>query len=95
MEPIGLYYLAGVLNSNGISTTIIDFNVNLPTRSEFHDYLKHIKPRIVCVTSYTCNFSIAQKIITEVKTVDPKIVTIMGGIHVSALPDKLFPTISI
>jgi len=60
-EPVGLYYLAGALNSEGISTALMDFNIELPTRSVFHEHLQHLKPRIVGVTSYTFNFSVAKK----------------------------------
>ncbi len=88
-EPMGLYYLAGVLNTDGISTALMDFNIELPTRSDFHRYVHNIKPRIVGVTSYTFNFSVAKKIIEEVKSIEPGIVTVMGGVHASSMPEKV------
>lgn len=88
-EPLGLYYLAGVLNSGGISTAIMDFNVQLPTRLEFREYLQHLKPKIVGVTSYTLNFSVAQKIVEEIKRIEPRTVTVMGGVHASALTEEI------
>lgn len=88
-EPMGLYYLAGVLNSNGISTALMDFNIELPTRLGFHRYLQHLKPRIIGVTSYTFNFSVAKKIIEEIKRVEPRTITMMGGVHASALPEEV------
>lgn len=88
-EPLGLYYLAGVLNSNEVSTCLMDFNIELPTRSGFRKYLQNLKPKIVGVTSYTFNFSVAQKIIEEIKRVEPRITTVMGGVHVSALPEEV------
>jgi len=88
-EPVGLYYLAGVLNSNGISAGIMDFNVELPTRSGFREHLRRLRPRVVGVTSYTFNFSVAQKIIEETKRAEPGVVTVMGGVHASALPQEV------
>ena len=88
-EPVGLYYLAGTLNPKGISTTLIDFNIELPTRSRFHEYFQHLKPKIVGVTSYTFNFSAAEKIVEEIKKIEPKTVTVMGGVHASALPEEI------
>lgn len=88
-EPIGLYYLAGVLNEAGISVNIMDFNVESPTRSEFVSRLRALKPRIVGVTSYTFNFSVARDIIEEIKRVDHTIITTMGGVHASAIPEKI------
>lgn len=76
---MGLYYLAGALNADGISTALMDFNIELPTRSGFRERFQQLNPRIVGVTSYTFNFSVAQKIIEEVKGVEPKTVTVMGG----------------
>ena len=87
-EPLGLYYLAGVLSSDGISTAIMDFNVEWPTRSDFRRRLQLLEPRIVGVTSYTFNFSVARKIIEEVKR-EGKAVTVMGGVHASALPEEV------
>ena len=88
-EPLGLYYLAGILNSNGISASIIDFNVELPSRREFHDYIRQSKPKIVGITSYTFNFSSTKEIIKETKKLDPKTITILGGVHASALPETI------
>jgi len=88
-EPVGLYYLAGALNSEGISTALMDFNIELPTRSVFHEHLQHLKPRIVGVTSYTFNFSVAKKITEETKRVEPKTVTVLGGVHASALSNEI------
>jgi len=88
-EPLGLYYLAGVLNSNGISAAIMDFNVEWPTRPDFRRRLQLLEPRIVGVTSYTFNFSVARKIIEEVKSVERRTVTVMGGVHASALPEAV------
>jgi len=88
-EPVGLYYLAGVLKSHQISVDIVDFNIELPTRSGFHKYIKKIAPKIVGVTAYTFNFSVADKIIKEIKGIDSSIITVMGGVHASALPEKI------
>lgn len=85
-EPMGLYNLAGVLNSGEISTALMDFNVEPPTRSAFHRHLKDLKPEIVGVTCYTFNFSVAEEILREVKRVAPNVTTVMGGVHASALP---------
>ncbi|MBA7715309.1 Anaerobic magnesium-protoporphyrin IX monomethyl ester cyclase [subsurface metagenome] len=88
-EPVGLYYLAGVLNINVILTTIMDFNVEQPTRLGFRRYLKELKPKIVGVTSFTFNFSVAQDIIREIKRAEPETIIVMGGVHASALPEDV------
>jgi anaerobic magnesium-protoporphyrin IX monomethyl ester cyclase len=91
-EPIGLYYLAGLLNSNGIPTSIMDFNIDRPTRRGFRRYIKDINPLIVGITSFTFNFSAAQDIIKEIKRAESEIVTVLGGVHASALPEDILNT---
>jgi anaerobic magnesium-protoporphyrin IX monomethyl ester cyclase len=44
---------------------------------------------VVGVTSYTFNFSVAKKIIEEIKRIEPKTVTVLGGVHASALPEEI------
>lgn len=84
-EPLGLYYLAGVLNSNGISTSLMDFNLELPNTSGFAQYLQHIKPKVIGITSYTFNLSVTKKILDEIKRIRPEALTVLGGVHASAL----------
>jgi radical SAM superfamily enzyme YgiQ (UPF0313 family) len=88
-EPIGLYYLAGVLNSNGIKAQILDFNIELPTKLQFRELIKKVMPKIIGLTSYTFNFSITQKIAEEIKIIEPNIITVLGGVHASAIPYKI------
>ena len=87
-EPVGLYYLAGVLNSQGISTSLMDFNLELPSRTSFVEHLQHAKPKIIGITSYTFNLSVAQRIVEEIRRVLPEALTVLGGVHASALPKE-------
>ncbi|MFB0522474.1 MAG: cobalamin-dependent protein, partial [Candidatus Bathyarchaeia archaeon] len=88
-EPMGLYYLAGVLNSNGVSASLMDLKMELPTRLGFRESIKKLKPRIVGTTSYTFNFSIVQNIVEEIKRAESNITTVMEEIHSSTLPEDV------
>lgn len=88
-EPLGLYYLSGVLEANGISTKILDFMVDKPTKNKFDVYLRKVDPKIVGITSYTFNFTSTVDILREVKRVKPNSVTVLGGVHASSLPNKI------
>ncbi len=92
-EPIGLYYLAGVLEEEDISVKIMDFNVEQPSRSYFHNKIRKLDPKIVGVTSYTFNFSAAKKIVKEIKKVKRDCIIVMGGVHVSSLPKETFESV--
>ncbi|MBS7637594.1 B12-binding domain-containing radical SAM protein [Candidatus Bathyarchaeota archaeon] len=86
---MGLYYLAGVLKAEGISTTIMDFNIQQPIIKDFHKYLRKNRPKVIGVTSYTFNFSAAVKILEEVRRCLPRSITVLGGVHASALPGEV------
>lgn len=88
-EPIGLFYLANILIKNDISIKIIDLNVYKMHKKEFNDYIKKTQPKIIGITSYTFNFYITLDILKEIKINHPKIVTILGGVHASALPTDI------
>lgn len=88
-EPVGLYYLAGVLKAEGISTTIMDFNIQQPIIKDFHKYLRRRRPKVIGVTSYTFNFSATVKILEEVRRCLPGSITALGGVHASALPREV------
>jgi len=88
-EPLGLYYLSGVLKVGGVSSSVIDFNVQPFSLTDFRGYAKRANPRIVGVTSYTFNFSAAVRILEEVKRCLPKSTTVLGGVHASALPNEV------
>ena len=79
---------------NGISTSILDFKAALPSRSTFRDYLISQRPRVVGITSFTFNFSNAVKILREVKRVVPDVVTVIGGVHASALTKDILGSTS-
>ncbi|MDQ1280463.1 MAG: Radical protein [Thermoproteota archaeon] len=88
-EPLGLYYLAGVLKANGISVSIIDFTMELLSRSILRQHITRLQPKIVGMTCYTQNFSIAREILNDIKNINPKIVTVLGGAHASELTKQV------
>lgn len=79
---------------NGISTSILDFKAALPSRSTFRDYLRSQRPRVVGITSFTFNFSNTVRILQEVKRAVPDVVTVMGGVHASALTKDILESTS-
>jgi len=88
-EPIGLFYLANILIKNNISVKIIDLNICKMREKEFNDYIKKMQPKIIGITSYTFNFYITLDILKGIKKKYPKIITVLGGVHASALPKDI------
>jgi anaerobic magnesium-protoporphyrin IX monomethyl ester cyclase len=91
-EPVGLYYLATALLKNKVSARILDLNLNRMRLGDFQDYLMKNGPRIVGVTSYTFNYYLCENVLRTVKNLRPEIVTILGGIHASSMPEEVLST---
>ena len=85
--PLGLCYLAASLAKAGFNTGIIDMQA---LNYEDEDVLKIISfenPRYVGFTATTPQICRASELAGKIKAMDASIVTIIGGNHVSALPN--------
>lgn len=86
--PLGLLYLASALEGAGCKVTIIDGEPKLLSTDEIVARIKLSEPDFVGVTCTTPEFYLAKEIVEKVKKYDPNIITILGGAHVSALPEE-------
>jgi len=88
---MGLGYLASCLKQKGVTVNIFDMRVvgsSLPT---VFDIVGRFRPNYVGITAMTEDMDRAGLVAEICKKVDPGILTILGGVHVSTLP---FPTMS-
>lgn len=89
----GVASLAAYLRQKSIKVSVFDFNT---TRSykKFLNQMKAFKPSLVALTAYSREINSAHKIATNIKSYNPKILTVVGGSHASAIPEvtlKEFP----
>jgi len=82
--PINLGYIASVLRQEGHEVRMVDFNTTDRAKLPYF-ILKH-KPALVGLTAMTSSIYNAGSIISEVKEINSKIITVLGGVHASALP---------
>lgn len=88
MQPNNLCYLAAVTRQAGFETKIID---SPALRLDIRNALEQIKgysPEYVGVTATSCSVENAGKLATAIKQHNRGIVTILGGVHLSALPEN-------
>lgn len=84
--PINLGYIAAVLEREGHVVGMVDFNT-VP-RSELPNFISKHNPGVVGLTAMTSSIYNASNIISEIKGINPKIITVLGGVHASALPEQ-------
>jgi len=85
---MGLVNLAGYLRSKDVSVRILDaLNLGLSIDATL-DYVKNHKPSYVGITATTNMIFRSAELADEIKKRFPHIVTIIGGSHVSALPEE-------
>jgi len=102
MEPLGLAYLAAVLEQNGYEVNILDALAlgneqfeELPdgririglTESQIAKYVENMNPDIIGISChFTAYASDSHRIAKCVKKVCPKAVVVFGGVHASVAP---------
>lgn len=86
--PLGLAYIAAVLENSGHVVSIIDSPTLLLTIKEFIRKVKQFKPDIVGLTAITPTVYKAYYTAKAVKEIYPDIPIIMGGPHVTFMYDE-------
>jgi len=94
--PLGLAYIAAVLERARYSVSLCDMNPLKLGVEDIGDVIKEHSPKVVGLSSMTPQISTVHHIAQVVKSIDPSIYVVVGGPHASALPDdtlKEYPAI--
>ncbi|MBU2488781.1 MAG: B12-binding domain-containing radical SAM protein [Proteobacteria bacterium] len=81
--PLGLCYVASAFLSAGADVRIFDFVVNGYSKEKLAKWMKEFDPQLVGGNSVTMNFPQAADILCDAKDINPDVVTLMGGPHVT------------
>ncbi|PKN66440.1 MAG: B12-binding domain-containing radical SAM protein [Deltaproteobacteria bacterium HGW-Deltaproteobacteria-12] len=81
--PLGITYVAAAFIAAGAEVKIFDYIVGGYSKEKLGRELNDFQPDAVGAGSVTMNFYEAQKILLDVKSLNPEIITLMGGPHVS------------
>ena len=84
--PINLGGLAAVLKQHGHRVWLWDFNVT--DRAALPALLDRHRPDVVGVTAMSSTVDNAGRIVEQVKAHSPGTVTMVGGVHATALPEQ-------
>ena len=81
--PLGLSYLAGALSAAGVEVKLLDLVVFPYSRAMLQNLLEAFRPQMVGLTAVTMTFDSAMGVTKDIKDINPAIMTVMGGPHVS------------
>ncbi len=88
MPPLGLAYIAAAAEQEGHSVSILDCPALGLGMSDVERQIRRARPDIVGVTSTTPQIGRAMKVVDLAKKAVPDIWTVVGGPHVTVLPEQ-------
>ena len=87
--PLGLAFLAGALEHAGIEVRMLDCVVFPFSRDRLADLMRKFQPDLVGATAVTMTVDHALFVLEQVKTLDPKGTTVLGGPHATFCADDI------
>ena len=81
--PLGIGYLASTLLENGFEVEVTDLSIENPDRKGIELELQRRGPKILGITTTTSTYKSALNVAAIAKELDPNVVTILGGPHVT------------
>jgi len=81
--PLGISYVAAAFEAAGCEVRVFDYVISCYSKEKLTAQLAEFNPDAVGAGSVTMNFYDAQRILRDVKSINPEILTMMGGPHVS------------
>lgn len=87
--PLGLAYIAAVLEKNGFTVKITDMPVEGVSENQLVSILKEFKPSIAGITATTPTIGYSLKLAALCKKELPDILIVIGGPHASAIPEQV------
>ena len=87
IQPLGLAYVAAVLEKAGHEVVIYDCQLGI-THEELSKRLVSDNPELVGISATTPTFPSAIRVGKEVKQSLPETIVVIGGVHATALPQE-------
>ena len=85
---LGFLYIAGELRKEGHEIEIYDAMAKNHTYQDIEKRIRASRPDIVGSTAYTATINDAIGVLRLAKSIDPGIITIVGGVHPTMMPEE-------
>jgi anaerobic magnesium-protoporphyrin IX monomethyl ester cyclase len=86
--PLGLAYIASALKNSGHEVSVLDVRAERLAPAGILQRINKASPRLFAITSNTCQIHEAADLLALVKKNFPGLITVLGGPHISALPER-------
>lgn len=87
-QPLGICYLAAILEKNNIPTKILDADTLNLTLEETFRHIDKYMPLIIGISTLTTTFPYVKILAKEIKKKYPSIFIVVGGAHITAMPEQ-------
>ena len=81
--PLGLSYIAAVLEKNGFEVKVLDLLVSQYSEEKLYRCMAEFRPEVVGVPAVTMNYPISSNMLRLCKRFDENAITVIGGPHVT------------
>lgn len=88
MPPLGIVSISGYLKLHGYNVKILDLFTENIKKKKFIEILHGFKPDMIGISAYTENFNAIIKLTVLIKSVQEDCIVVLGGAHVTFLPDE-------
>jgi len=89
LPPLGLGYLAGVLEAHGHQVVLVDSQARQFTVSEAVDAIRAEGPDVIGISSFTVLSDVAYALTDAIKARDPNATVVIGGPHATAFHEAI------
>ncbi|MFC1577264.1 B12-binding domain-containing radical SAM protein [Candidatus Omnitrophota bacterium] len=89
--PTSIGYLAAYLKrENKVVSRVVDEQMGMLSKDSLEGELSRLKgPKVVGITNLTATTKRVIDLTKEIKSIDPKVTVILGGVHASVLPEAM------
>ncbi len=83
LVPLGIGYIATVLNNDGFRTKLMDFYLKSVTGKTLYEFIEQHHPRIIGISTTTETYKNGLRLARMIKEMDGDVFVVMGGYHVT------------
>jgi len=84
--PLGLMYLSSILKKNGVQVELLDLSCRPELQTKLLEQCRRTPPLGIGVSALTPDIPAATELVKQIKSINPDIPIVLGGIHASFLP---------